>query len=111
MMQEKACLMNVVISTLNSLKTLGKCLRSIIGQDMSHDRLEAVLADAGPVMASKLLEYTIRKGYPALTRYFALFGINDPLCLFSKKYGRFYAITGSQRHDSRARKIAEQCAV
>ena len=46
------------------------------------------------IVASEPLEYTVRKGDPALTRYFALLGMNDPLCLFTKNYDRFCAVTG-----------------
>ena len=46
------------------------------------------------IVASEPLEYTVRRTDPALTRYFALLGMNDPLCLFTKNYDRFCAITG-----------------
>lgn len=56
-------------------------------------RMSAPFADQ-EIMASEPLEYTVRAGDPALTRYFALLGMNDPLCLFTKNYDRFCAITG-----------------
>jgi glycosyltransferase involved in cell wall biosynthesis len=46
------------------------------------------------VVASEPLAYTVRKNDPALTRYFALLGMNDPLCLFTGNYDRFCAVTG-----------------
>jgi glycosyltransferase involved in cell wall biosynthesis len=49
--------------------------------------------DADIVAAEPLL-YTARKGDPALTRYFALLGMNDPLCLFTGNYDRQCAVTG-----------------
>lgn len=56
-------------------------------------RMAAPFADP-EIVASEPLEYTVRKGDPALTRYFALLGMNDPLCLFTKNYDRFCAVTG-----------------
>lgn len=46
------------------------------------------------VVASEPLRYTVRKEDPALTRYFALLGMNDPLCLFTGNYDRECAVTG-----------------
>ena len=46
------------------------------------------------IVASEPIEYTSRKGDPALTRYFALLGMNDPLCLFTGNYDRTCAVTG-----------------
>jgi hypothetical protein len=46
------------------------------------------------IMASEPLEYTWRKNDPALTRYFALLGMNDPICLFTGNYDRTCAISG-----------------
>lgn len=46
------------------------------------------------VIASEPLEYTWRKEDPALTRYFALLGMNDPICLFTGNYDRVSAVTG-----------------
>jgi glycosyltransferase involved in cell wall biosynthesis len=46
------------------------------------------------IIAAEPLEYTWRKNDPALTRYFALLGMNDPICLFTGNYDRYCAITG-----------------
>jgi len=46
------------------------------------------------IVASEPIAYTVRKRDPALTRYFALLGMNDPLCLFTKNYDRQCAVTG-----------------
>jgi len=46
------------------------------------------------IVASEPIAYTVRKEDPALTRYFALLGMNDPLCLFMQNYDRLCAITG-----------------
>ena len=48
----------------------------------------------GDIVASEPLEYTCRKEDPALTRYFALLGMNDPVCLFTGNYDRTCAVTG-----------------
>ena len=48
----------------------------------------------GDIAASEPLEYTCRKKDPALTRYFALLGMNDPVCLFTGNYDRVCAVTG-----------------
>lgn len=56
-------------------------------------RMTAPFADA-QIVASEPIAYTVRKEDPALTRYFALLGMNDPLCLFTKNYDRACAITG-----------------
>jgi len=46
-------------------------------------------------VASEPLAFTVRAEDPALTRrYFALLGMNDPLCLFTKNYDRVCGITG-----------------
>ncbi len=50
--------------------------------------------DDPEVVASEPLEYTVRKEDAALTRYFALLGMNDPLCLFTGNYDRCCGITG-----------------
>jgi len=47
------------------------------------------------IVASEPIAYTVRKTDPALTRYFALLGMNDPLCLFTKNYDRLSAVTGT----------------
>ena len=41
-----------------------------------------------PIILSEPWEYTYRKSDPWLTRYFALLGMNDPLCLFIGNYDR-----------------------
>lgn len=46
------------------------------------------------IVASEPLEYSWRPGDPALTRYFALLGMNDPICLFTGNYDRICAVTG-----------------
>ena len=46
------------------------------------------------ILASEPIEYTLRKEDPALTRYFALLGMNDPICLFTGNYDRICAVTG-----------------
>lgn len=56
-------------------------------------RMAAPFADPD-IVASEPIAYTVRKEDPALTRYFALLGMNDPLCLFTKNYDRMCAVTG-----------------
>ena len=46
------------------------------------------------VVASEPISYTVRAQDPSLTRYFALLGMNDPLCLFTRNYDRTCGITG-----------------
>jgi hypothetical protein len=46
------------------------------------------------IFATEPIEYTWRKTDPALTRYFALLGMNDPICLFTGNYDRTCAVTG-----------------
>lgn len=46
------------------------------------------------IVATEPIEYTSRPQDPALTRYFALLGMNDPICLFTGNYDRRCAITG-----------------
>ncbi len=46
------------------------------------------------VIATEPLEYTVRPQDSALTRYFALLGMNDPICLFTRNYDRMCGITG-----------------
>jgi glycosyltransferase involved in cell wall biosynthesis len=57
------------------------------------ERMLAPFADP-EIIATEPLEYTWRKEDPALTRYFALLGMNDPICLFTGNYDRTCAITG-----------------
>ena len=56
-------------------------------------RMTAPFADP-EIMGTEPLEYTCRDEDPALTRYFALLGMNDPICLFLGNYDRFCGITG-----------------
>lgn len=46
------------------------------------------------IMGTEPLAYTARPSDPALTRYFARLGMNDPLCLFLGNYDRTCAVTG-----------------
>lgn len=46
------------------------------------------------VFASEPIRYSARPGDPPLTRYFALLGMNDPVCLFVGNYDRVSAVTG-----------------
>jgi glycosyltransferase involved in cell wall biosynthesis len=50
--------------------------------------------DDPEIIASEPLDYTWRKHDAALTRYFALLGMNDPICLFTGNYDRTCAVTG-----------------
>lgn len=56
-------------------------------------RMLAPLADPD-VIATEPVAYTSRPEDPALTRYFALLGMNDPLCLFTRNYDRICGVTG-----------------
>ena len=62
----------------------------------SPDWLERMLAPFSDpeVLATEPIAYTSRPQDPALTRYFALLGMNDPICLFTRNYDRTCAITG-----------------
>ena len=62
----------------------------------SPDWLERMLAPFSDpeVLATEPIAYTSRSQDPALTRYFALLGMNDPICLFTRNYDRTCAITG-----------------
>ena len=57
-------------------------------------RMVAPFADPR-IAASEPIAYTVRPEDPALTRYFALLGMNDPLCLFTRNYDRTCAVTGT----------------
>ncbi len=59
--------------------------------------LAAMLApfEHADIVAAEPLEYARRGSDPALTRYFALLGMNDPLCLFLGNYDRLCHITGT----------------
>jgi len=56
-------------------------------------RMIAPFADPA-IMGTEPLAYTCRPQDSALTRYFALLGMNDPLCLFLGNYDRWCGITG-----------------
>ena len=46
------------------------------------------------IMGSEPMEYTVRESDPALTRYFSMLGMSDPICLFVGNYDRLSYITG-----------------
>lgn len=56
-------------------------------------RMVAPFADP-TIFGAEPIAYTCRPEDPALTRYFALLGMNDPLCLFLGNYDRQCAVTG-----------------
>ena len=56
-------------------------------------RMTAPFADSD-VVAAEPIEFTVRKQDPAPTRYFALLGMNDPICLFTRNYDRVCSVTG-----------------
>lgn len=156
---------SIVIPTLNSQMTIGRCLESIKNQDFPGDKIEILIADGGStdrtlqivksiplepmrltilpntlktgeagkavgakaaragivafidsdnilpfagwfkkmvtpfsdpdIIASEPLEYTHRPDDGYITRYCALMGMNDPLCLFLGNYDRYNAISGT----------------
>lgn len=45
------------------------------------------------IILSEPIRYTYRRSDPLLTRYFALLGMNDPICLFIGNYDRYSYIT------------------
>lgn len=47
------------------------------------------------IVASEPIRYTRRSGDPATTRYFAMLGMNDPVCLFIGNYDRMCGVTGT----------------
>ena len=49
--------------------------------------------DDEDIILSEPVRYTYRKSDPYLTRYFALLGMNDPICLFIGNYDRFSYVT------------------
>jgi len=65
---------------------------NIIPEPRWLEKMVAPFADPA-IIASEPWEYTYRKSDKALTRYFALIGMNDPLCLFSGNYDRRNFIT------------------
>ncbi len=56
-------------------------------------KMTAPFADKD-VVAAEPLRYEWRASDPALTRYFALLGMSDPLCLFVGNYDRYSFVTG-----------------
>lgn len=62
----------------------------------SPDWLRKMLTpfDDPEIVATEPLWYTRRDGDPPLTRYFAMLGMNDPLCLFLGNYDRQSLVTG-----------------
>ena len=50
--------------------------------------------DDPEIVAAEPLFYTRRDTDPALTRYFSMLGMNDPICLFLGNYDRFSMVTG-----------------
>ena len=57
------------------------------------ERMLAPFSDA-EILATEPIEYICRPNDPPLTRYFALLGMNDPICLFTGNYDRISAVTG-----------------
>lgn len=57
-------------------------------------RMTAPFEDAS-IVAAEPLHYTRRASDPALTRYFAMLGMSDPLCLFLGNYDRFSHVSGT----------------
>ena len=57
-------------------------------------RMLAPLEADAEIVASEPLEYVARPQDPAPTRYFALLGMNDPICLFTGNYDRVCGVTG-----------------
>ena len=57
------------------------------------ERMLAPFSDQ-EILAAEPIEYTCRREDPTLTRYFALLGMNDPICLFTGNYDRISAVTG-----------------
>ncbi len=62
----------------------------------SPDWLAQMVApfDDPQIAAAEPIEYTYRPTDPATTRYFALLGMNDPLCLFLGNYDRYSHVSG-----------------
>lgn len=155
--------LSIVIPTLNSAKTIGACLDSILRQDYPWEKIEVIIADGGSIdntldivktklsninyrllanplktgeagksvgvkqarneiiafvdsdnilpqpnwlkrivepfqdkeiIASEPLYYTHRPSDRYITRYCALLGMNDPICLWFGNYDRYCTLTG-----------------
>jgi GT2 family glycosyltransferase len=66
-----------------------------IMQDRSYiSKMMKPFADSPDIMGTEPLYFGYRKQDKPLTRYFALSGINDPLCLFVGNYDKYSYITG-----------------
>lgn len=65
---------------------------NILPNDHWFSDMVAPFADK-EIIASEPIEYTYRRQDPFLTRYFALLGMNDPICLFIGNYDRYSYIT------------------
>lgn len=86
-------------------KTAG--IRAASGELVALVDSDNILPDAGwlsrmvapfddpQIVASEPIAFTVRREDPALIRYFALLGMNDPLCLFIKNYDRMCGVTGT----------------
>lgn len=154
---------SIVIPTLNSAKTIGVCLDSILKQDYPWEKIEVIISDGGSIdntldivktrlsninyrlfantlktgeagkavgvketkneiialidsdnilpqpdwfermvepfqdkeiIASEPLYYTYRLSDRYITRYCALLGMNDPICLWFGNYDRYCTLTG-----------------
>ncbi len=57
-------------------------------------RMVEPLRDSG-VIGSEPIEYTYRRSDGFITRYSALLGMNDPICLFLGNYDRYSYLTGT----------------
>lgn len=51
--------------------------------------------DRSEIVASEPISYTWRKDDPAMTRYCAMLGMSDPLCLYAGNYDRVCAVSGT----------------
>ena len=57
-------------------------------------RMIAPLLEDDGIVAAEPVRYTYRPADGLITRYCALLGMNDPLCLFTGNYDRFCHLTG-----------------
>jgi glycosyltransferase involved in cell wall biosynthesis len=65
----------------------------LVGSDWLR-RMVRPLMDEPDVFASEPLRWDYTRSDPALNRYFALTGVNDPVSLFMGNYGRYSYLTG-----------------